>query len=56
MSNSFDREVEALEREMERGDLSREEYRKALRELQRDYRDAAEESARDAYDREIDRW
>jgi len=54
--NQFDREEEALERDLERGNISQKEYNAAMRELQRDYRESARESAQNAYDREMERW
>ena len=54
--NTFDREVEELEQEYERGNMTREEFTRAMRDLEGDYRDAVFEAARDAYDRELDRY
>ena len=52
----YERAAEALDDELERGDLTPEEHRRELRELQREMREEAEEAARDAYDREMERW
>ena len=52
----MEREQEALARELERGNIDNSEYNEAMRDLERDYRDAAHESARDAYEQELDRW
>lgn len=52
----FEREEQAIEDAYTRGDISSAEYREQMRDLQRDYRDAAEEAARDAYDREMSNW
>lgn len=54
--SQFDREEDAIIDAMNSGEMSREEGRRAILDLQRDYRDAAEESAREAYERELDRW
>ena len=54
--NQFDREEKTLERALERGDITQKEYNAALRELHRDYREAARESAQNAYEREMERW
>lgn len=55
IKSQLEREEEALERELEEGLITNAEYNKALNELRRDYRAQAEESAREAYDRELDR-
>ena len=54
--NAWDREEEQLSRDLEAGNMSVKEYNLAMRDLQRDYRDSARESAQEAYDREMDRW
>lgn len=54
--NQFDREEAAIIDEMNSGAISQEEGRRALRDLQRDYRDSAEEAAREAYERELGSW
>lgn len=56
IDSQYEREEQALYDEYERGDISSEEYRRELRDLQRAYRAAAHESAQDAYDREMERW
>ncbi len=56
IKSQIEREEEALERELAEGNMTNAEYNKALRELYADYRAAAEDSAREAYDRELDRW
>ena len=52
----FDFEMEALEEQLEGGEITSKEYGKLSRELERDYRDAARESAQDAYDNELEQW
>ncbi len=54
--NQWDREVEVLERMLEEGRISQDEYNETMRDLERDYRDAARESAQEAYERELERW
>ncbi len=54
--NQYDREEQQLCDDYNAGLITREEYNRQMRELQRDYRAAAEEVAREAYDREMDRW
>lgn len=56
MMNQYDREEEQIINDMNAGLISAAEGRKQLRDLQSDYREAAQESAREAYDREMDRW
>ena len=54
--NQFDREEEALERDFEEGRISEKEYRDEMRNLRREYQEAARQSAEDAYNREMERW
>jgi len=56
MSDQFDREQEYLEEQLSSGEMSNGEYNKEMRALERDFRDAAEESAQQAYDDEMGRW
>lgn len=53
---AYEREEERIEQAFANGDLTPEEYREELRELQRDYRAAAEEAAERAYSDEMERW
>ena len=53
---AMDREEESLYRQLERGEITNEEYSRELRELQRDYREAAREAAENAYRDEAERW
>lgn len=52
----YDRERENLENMYERGEMNREEFNRAIRDLERDAYDEARERAQEAYDKEIDRW
>lgn len=56
MERQYERELEGLENELEEGCISQKEYNQRLRDLDRDYREAARESAREAYNNEYDRW
>ena len=52
----LEREEENLEQQLEGGEITQQEYNRELQELYRDYRNAAEEAAQNAYDDEIERW
>lgn len=52
----YEREEQALHEAYERGEITSQELTKELNELRRDYSAQARESARDAYDREMERW
>lgn len=54
--SQFDREEAAIIDAMNSGTMSQEEGRRELRDLHRDYQAQAEESARDAYERELSSW
>lgn len=56
MPTQFEREEEHLIEQLNRGEITQVQYRKEMRELQRDYQAAAEESAQRAYDEEMHRW
>lgn len=56
MMSFIEREEDKLYQEYECGAITKEEYEYELRELQRDYAAAAEESARNAYEDELGRW
>lgn len=56
VESQYDREEQYIIDQMNSGTISQQEGRQQLRELQRDYRAAAQEAAQDAYDREMDRW
>jgi len=56
MSRQIEREEAALEQDLAEGLIGNDEYSKEMRELQRSYRAEAEESAHDAYNRELDNW
>lgn len=52
----FEREENDIWERAERGEITNAEAWKEQRELQRDYSAAAEESALNAYERELERW
>ena len=54
MTTWYEREEDSLVRDFNEGRISREEYNKAMRDLQREVRDAAHQEAQDAYDRVMD--
>ena len=56
MNKAFEREVELLENDLESGAISTKEFNQEMRELERDYRDAAQESAEQAFQDEFNRW
>lgn len=56
IESQLEREEDALIDELNDGRITREEYNRARRELQREYNDAAREAAQGAYDRELERW
>jgi len=52
----FDAEMGQLQSDYENGHISIHVYNRAVRDLEREYRECAEESAREAYDREMENW
>lgn len=54
--NSFDREEQILEDELNMGSITQAEFDKEMRELKRDYKAEAEKAASSAYDFEMSRW
>ena len=54
--DGWEREEQMLSDDLASGNISQGEYNNEMRALQRDYCDAARESAQDAYDRELERW
>lgn len=56
MNKQYEREEDHLVEQYNSGQITLAEYNKQKRELQSDYRAAAQESAQEAYDREMDRW
>lgn len=56
MSNWYDREEAELYASHERGEIDSKTLSKLLRELAREYRDAADEAAENAANRERENW
>ena len=54
--DAIEREENQLSKELAKGRITRAEYNQEMRELQRDYSAQAHEAAREAYERELDRW
>ena len=52
----IEREEDALSERLANGEISTAEYNREMRELSRDYRDAAEQEAQGAYEREKEQW
>lgn len=52
----YDREEDQLDRDLAAGLITPAQHREQMRELQRDYRGAAEEAAQNAYERELGNW
>lgn len=52
----LEKEEDALLRDLNNGDLTREEYNVELNKLHREYRDMAREAAEAAAERELDSW
>jgi hypothetical protein len=55
-TNWYDKAEKQLEDDYAAGILSAEEYNEQMRDLQREYRDAADDAAQNAYDREMENW
>ena len=56
MESQYEREENAIIASEQRGEISHEEGMKQIRELWRDYREAAQEAASEAYFREMENW
>ena len=56
MSIWYEREEDQIQQDCADGLITNAEAAKRMRELQRDVRDAALESAQNAYDRELENW
>jgi len=55
-SKQLEREIAAIEQDSADGLLTNEAGQRMIRELLRDYRDAAEDAAMEAYKQELDQW
>lgn len=56
MDSQYEREEDELVRLLNEGEITQKQFNEEMRDLHRRYRDAAEDAAREAYDREMDRW
>lgn len=56
IESQFKKEEQSIEDDLANGVISDQEYNDQMRELQRDYCAAAEESAQRAYDDEMINW
>lgn len=56
MSDWYEREESAIQEAYSRGEITNAEMWRQMKELNRDYRDAAQESAQGAYEREMENW
>lgn len=56
MMSQYERELKLVENDFFEGNISAKEYNEQIREIERDYREMARESAQDAHERELDRW
>lgn len=54
--SQFEREEKAIHEAYERGEISVAELNEQVRQLQRDYREAAEEAGEEARRREMENW
>ncbi len=56
MRAQFDREEDAINAALERGDITQKEYNQQMRDLARDYKEAAYEAGERAREEELERW
>lgn len=56
MERACEREEQAAADDLNAGRIDQKQYNARIRDIQRDYREAADESANDAYERERERW
>lgn len=52
----WEKDEDELIRQYNDGEITLKEYKREIRELRASYRQHAEEAARDAYAREMERW
>lgn len=55
-SSDYDRELRRLDDQLDAGSISRDEYDESVREIERDYREAALEAAENARQEELRSW
>lgn len=56
LGEAFEKEENALEDQLDNGEITTAEFNKEMREMRRSFREEAEESAHRAYDDEMGRW
>jgi hypothetical protein len=56
MNSQFEKEEQYLEDQLASGEITPQEFNEEMRELQRSFRDAAEEAAQAAYDDVMRSW
>ena len=56
IERQMEREEDILCEQLNRGEITLEEFNKEMRDMQREYRAMAEEAAQQAYDDEMGRW
>ena len=56
IESQMQREEDYLCQQYNSGQITQQEFNQQMRELQRDYRAAAQEAAQRAYDNEMERW
>lgn len=54
--SQYEREENDIQERYARGEITKAEMWAELKELQRDYREAAREAASEAYEREMEQW
>ena len=52
----YEREEEQLENELANGEISNKEFNAAIRDMRREQEENAQQSAREAYDREMNQY
>lgn len=55
-TTQYEREEQQLEDDLSDGRITQAEYNSQMRDLQRDYRESARESAEAAYEQELGNW
>ena len=56
IERQMEREEDILCEQLNRGEITLEEFNNGMRDMQREYRAMAEEAAQQAYDDEMGRW
>lgn len=56
LSGQYEREYDHLVELVNSGQITQAEFNQHIRDLNRDYRESAQEAAQEAYDREMSNW